>query len=205
MRRLALGMVASAGLLERSDSGCTVAVNMSELDSGLVAARLPPEKLPLYHPHHRAKHELLRRYMDVWLPKLGFSYGQVALVDGFASAGRYRDSQRGSPLIMLDAYLGRSAADRARFKQPPHFIFIESRKQYAQHLKAEVEDYSTTHGAIVDIIHGSYEDAVPKSRCAFGECLPSAGPDVRVRGPARLRRQPVLEHRRFQAADAEQQ
>lgn len=135
---------------------------MSELDSSLIAARLPPEKLPVYHPHHRAKHELLRRYMDVWLPKLGFSYGQVALVDGFASAGRYRDSQRGSPLIMLDAYLGRSAADRARFKQPPHFILIESRKHYAQQLKAEVEDYPTTHGAIVDVIHGSYEEQFPK-------------------------------------------
>jgi three-Cys-motif partner protein len=135
---------------------------MSELDSHLAPVRLPPEKLPEYEPHHRAKHELLRRYMDVWLPKLGFSYGQVALVDGFASAGRYRDGQRGSPLVMLDAFLGRPAADRARFKQPPHFIFIESRKQYAQHLKAEVENYPTTHGAIVDVIHGSYEEHFPR-------------------------------------------
>lgn len=100
--------------------------------------------------------------MDVWLPKLGFTYDHVALVDGFASAGRYRDGERGSPLIMLDAYLGRSAADRARFKRPPHFIFIESRKQYAQHLRAEVEDYPTTHGAIVDVIHGSYEEQFPR-------------------------------------------
>ena len=135
---------------------------MSELDSQLAPVRLPPEKLPEYEPHHRAKHELLRRYMDVWLPKLGFSYGQVALVDGFASAGRYRDGQRGSPLVMLDAFLGRPDADRARFKQPPHFIFIESRKQYAQHLKAEVENYPTTHGAIVDVIHGSYEEHFPR-------------------------------------------
>ena len=63
---------------------------MSALDSGLEAARLPADKLPLYSAHHRAKHELLRRYMDVWMPKLGFTYDQVALVDGFASAGRYR-------------------------------------------------------------------------------------------------------------------
>jgi three-Cys-motif partner protein len=135
---------------------------MSELNSHLAPVRLPPEKLPEYEPHHRAKHELLRRYMDVWLPKLGFTYSQVALVDGFASAGRYRDSQRGSPLIMLDAYLGRSATDRARFEHPPHFIFIERKKPYAQHLKAEVESYKTTHGAIVDVIHGSYEDEFPK-------------------------------------------
>ena len=137
--------------------GLRLAPDVSQLDSNLAPVRLPREKLPVYHAHHRAKHELLRRYMDVWLPKLGFSYGQVALVDGFASAGRYRDGQRGSPLIMLDAYLGRSEADRARFKHPPHFIFIESRKQYARHLKAEVESYATTHGAIVDVIHGSYE------------------------------------------------
>src|SRR5687767_5735107 len=120
---------------------------MSELDAGLTAARLPPDKLPPYRPHHRAKHELLRRYMDVWMPKLGFTYNQVALVDGFASAGRYQDRRRGSPLIMLDAYLGRE--DRGRFKAAPHFVFIESNKRFAQHLKAEVEAYPSLHGATV--------------------------------------------------------
>jgi hypothetical protein len=59
---------------------------MSELDSHVVAATLPTERLPVYDAHHRAKHELLRRYMDVWMAKLGFSYGRVALVDGFATS-----------------------------------------------------------------------------------------------------------------------
>src|SRR3954451_15498322 len=114
---------------------------MSELDSGLTAPWLPPDKLPPYQAHHRAKHELLRRYMDVWMPKLGFTYNQVALVDGFGSAGRYQGSKRGSPLIMLDAYVGRE--DRGRFKAPPHFVFIESNKRFAQHLKAEVDARSS--------------------------------------------------------------
>jgi hypothetical protein len=91
---------------------------MSELDSGLTAALLPLDKLPPYSPHHRAKHELLRRYMDVWMSKLGFTYDQVALIDGFASAGRYKDKRRGSPLIMLDAYVvgqaGQRVGDRFR-------------------------------------------------------------------------------------------
>ena len=65
---------------------------MSNLDSGLAEQRLSSALLPPYAAHHRAKHELLRRYMDVWMPKLGFTYDQVALVDGFASAGRYRDA-----------------------------------------------------------------------------------------------------------------
>ena len=143
---------------------------MSALDSGLEAARLPRDKLPAYSAHHRAKHELLRRYMDVWMPKLGFSYEHVALVDGFASAGRYRDNQRGSPLIILDAYVGRSAGDRARFKHPPHFVFIESNKRFARHLKAEVEAYQTLHGATVDVIHGTYEEQFPK----VIECMATA-------------------------------
>jgi three-Cys-motif partner protein len=135
---------------------------MSQLDSGLEPERLPREQLPVYSAHHRAKHELLRRYMDVWMPKLGFTYDQVALVDGFASAGRYRDDRRGSPLIMLDAYVGRSGADRARFKNPPHFVFIESKKRFARHLKAEVTAYPTLHGAVVDVIHGTYEEHFPR-------------------------------------------
>jgi three-Cys-motif partner protein len=135
---------------------------MSELDSRPPAARLPLEELPIYEPHHRAKHELLRRYADVWLSKLGFTYDRVALVDGFASAGRYRDDHRDSPLIMLDSYIGRSAEDRARFKHPPHFVFIESDKRLVRHLTAEVESYESLHGAIVDVIHGSYEEQFPK-------------------------------------------
>jgi three-Cys-motif partner protein len=135
---------------------------MSELDSGLDAARLSPERLAPYHAHHRAKHELLRRYMDVWLPKLGFTHDHVALVDGFASAGRYRDNQRGSPLIMLDAYVGRSASARARFKHPPHFVFIESKKHFARHLRAELDFYPTLHGATVDLVHGTYEERFPE-------------------------------------------
>ena len=92
--------------------------------------------------------------MSAWLPKLGFSYPQVAIVDGFASAGRYRDGRRGSPLIMLDAYLGRSAGDRARFKHPPDFTFIESKRSFAQHLRDEIDAIGDLKGARVEVIHG---------------------------------------------------
>lgn len=100
--------------------------------------------------------------MDVWMPKLGFTYPRVAVVDGFASAGRYRDNTRGSPLLMLDAYVGRAAADRARFDHPPHFVFIERERRFARHLSAEVEAYTDLHGAEVDVIHGTYESVFPK-------------------------------------------
>jgi three-Cys-motif partner protein len=119
-------------------------------------------QLPPYAAHHAAKHALLREYMNAWLPKLGFSHPQVAIVDGFASAGRYRDGQRGSPLIALDAYLGRSASDRARFKRPPEFIFIESKRRFVEHLQDEINAIGDLKGARVEVISGRYEVEFPK-------------------------------------------
>jgi three-Cys-motif partner protein len=132
---------------------------VSELSSRLTSVRLPVDKLPLYAPHHAAKHKLIREYANVWLPKLGFSYPQTIVVDGYASAGRYQGNQQGSPLILLHAYLGRD--DRDRFQAPPHFIFIEERKGFAQHLHAEV-DALDLKGATVDVIHGSYVASFPR-------------------------------------------
>ena len=132
---------------------------MSELSSGLTPVLLPAEKLPTYAPHHAAKHKLVREYSNVWLPKLGFTYVKTVIVDGYASAGRYQGNQHGSPLVLLHAYLGRK--DHAKFHSPPHFIFIESRKGFAQHLQAEV-DALDLKGAAVDVIHGSYVDTFPR-------------------------------------------
>jgi three-Cys-motif partner protein len=131
---------------------------VSGLSSPGAPALLPLERLPEYAPHHNAKHKLIREYANVWLPKLGFSYPQVAVVDGYASAGRYRGRQPGSPLILLHAYLGRS--DHDKFQSQPHFIFLEERREFAAHLQAEVDDLDLK-GTRVDVIHGAYVDRFP--------------------------------------------
>ncbi len=133
---------------------------MTALSSQLPGELLQPDELPEYHAHHAAKHGLLRNYANAWLPKLGYSYPKVAIVDGFASAGRYRDRRIGSPLLLLHAYLGRT--DHARFQSPPHFIFIESVRKFARHLQAEVDALPGLRGADIDVIYGKYEDAFPR-------------------------------------------
>jgi three-Cys-motif partner protein len=132
---------------------------VTDLSTGIEAARLPVEKLPAYAPHHAAKHKLIREYANVWLPKLGFKYPQTVIIDGYASCGRYRGNQPGSPLILLQAYLGRG--DRDKFQAPPHFIFIEERRDFVRHLRAEV-DALDLKGTTVDVIHGSYVAAFPR-------------------------------------------
>ena len=131
---------------------------MPGLGPGVASAQLSHEQLPTYAPHHTAKHKLIREYANVWLPKLGFSYPQVAIVDGYASAGRYRGEQLGSPLILLHAYLGR--ADHDKFQSPPHFVFIEERREFAAHLQAEAEALDLK-GTRVDVVHGAYVDRFP--------------------------------------------
>lgn len=132
---------------------------MTSLSSNLDAQALPTERLPAFKAHHDAKHSLLREYMHVWLPKLGYTYKQIAIVDGFASAGRYREGNPGSPLVMLQAYAGWK--DFQYFKSPPHFVFIESNESFAKHLQHEVDSISDLRGATVDVIHGRYEDQFP--------------------------------------------
>jgi len=149
---------------------------MSELSTPLDAKALPPSNLPAYDEHHKAKHRLLEEYMKVWLAKLAQSYPQVAIVDGFASAGRYQDGRVGSPLVFLEAYLTHAA--RERFKAPPHFVFIEARLDFAQHLRWEIDQIPDLPGARVDLIHGEYEDAFPRAvqwlrRHYAGSALPT--------------------------------
>jgi three-Cys-motif partner protein len=133
---------------------------MDGLSNGVVGALLDRSELPEYAAHHGAKHGLLREYANAWLPKLGFSYPNTAIVDGFASAGRYREGNIGSPLLLLHAYIGRS--DQHRFRAPPHFIFIESKRSFAGHLRAEIDALGDLKGAQVDVIHRRYEKHFPR-------------------------------------------
>src|SRR2546430_408921 len=114
---------------------------------------LPAEKLPPYQAHSGAKHRLLRLYLNAWLPILGSRYRRVAVIDGFASSGRYKAREPGSPLIMLEAYLGRD--DRAKLAATPHYFFIEEKRKFVRHLTAEVEAISLG-AADVDILRGEY-------------------------------------------------
>jgi three-Cys-motif partner protein len=132
---------------------------MGELSTPLDPVALPPDRLPPYDEHHKAKHRLLEEYMKVWLAKLAQTHSRVAIVDGFASAGRYQDLRIGSPLIFLQAYLTHAA--RRRFKAPPHFVFVESRRDFAQHLYSELTAMDLD-SIDVDVIHGQYQDAFPR-------------------------------------------
>jgi three-Cys-motif partner protein len=87
-------------------------------------------------PHTRAKHAILRRYLQAWTPILtqgGFP--RIAYVDGFAGPGQYQGGEEGSPIIALRAALDH----RDRISANVIFLFVELDEDRAANLRALVD------------------------------------------------------------------
>ena len=83
-------------------------------------------------PHTRAKHEILRRYLEAWTPILSLGgFPTIAYVDGFAGPGEYSGGADGSPIIALKAAL----QHQARIKANVDFLFIEKGEDRARRLE----------------------------------------------------------------------
>jgi three-Cys-motif partner protein len=111
-------------------------------------------------PHTRAKHEILRRYLQAWTPILtqgGFP--KVAYVDGFSGPGQYEDGEDGSPIIALKAALDHAA----RVRGTVIFLFIEENTDRADFLRQLVAALTLPSNFVVQIEGGktfqqAYED-----------------------------------------------
>jgi three-Cys-motif partner protein len=114
--------------------------------------------------HTRAKHQVLRKYLDGWIPIMGQQALKVStgrppallLVDGFAGPGRYTGGEPGSPLIMLDALASHTALPRidgVAF----HFLFIEQDERRFDHLQGEIAKVSLPSNVVLHMHHGEFE------------------------------------------------
>ena len=83
-------------------------------------------------PRTRAKHEILRRYLQAWFPILAKGNSRLVYLDGFAGPGRYSNGEEGSPIIALQA----ARAQYAHLGQSePVFVFVEEDPERAKHLE----------------------------------------------------------------------
>src|SRR6266699_5439259 len=83
--------------------------------------------------HTRAKHEILRRYLEGWLPIMTSYNGRIIYLDGFAGPGEYDKGEPGSPLIAIDTFLNHTYSP-IRTKEV-QFFFIEQDPPRYKHLK----------------------------------------------------------------------
>ena len=83
-------------------------------------------------PHSRAKHEILRRYMQAWVAILAQGgYPELIYIDGFAGPGRYSKGEDGSPVIALKVALDH----QGRVGSTISFLFVEEREDRAEVLR----------------------------------------------------------------------
>jgi three-Cys-motif partner protein len=87
-------------------------------------------------PHTRAKHEILRRYLEAWSAILSLGgFPTIAYVDGFAGPGIYENGEDGSPIIAIKAALKHQAKITAELR----FLFVEQKKDRAARLQECVD------------------------------------------------------------------
>lgn len=92
----------------------------------------PTKTIWKLEPHTRAKHEILRRYLQAWTPILSLAeHPHLLYIDGFAGPGVYDGGEDGSPVIALKAAL----EHRDLIKAKLFFLFIEKDTTRAQRLK----------------------------------------------------------------------
>lgn len=100
-------------------------------------------------PHTRAKHELLRRYLQAWFPiLLQGSRGRecVTYVEGFAGPGIYQTGEPGSPVVALQVFL-----QQRRFLDSgkrTNVVLIEGREDRLERLKQEVDVATSKYGNV---------------------------------------------------------
>jgi three-Cys-motif partner protein len=111
-------------------------------------------------PHTAAKHEILRRYLQAWVPILSQGkFPHLVIVDGFAGPGRYSKGEEGSPIIGI-----KSVTEQPRpVKAKVDFHFIELDERRADHLQSEVNALALPAHVKARVHRGqSFQEAFPK-------------------------------------------
>jgi hypothetical protein len=58
---------------------------------------VPKDTIWPIEPHTSAKHQILRKYLDAWLPIVGTYNKRIIYIDGFAGPGEYAGESRARP------------------------------------------------------------------------------------------------------------
>ncbi len=112
-------------------------------------------------PHTEAKHVILRKYLNAWLPKLTRWNGRVVIIDAFAGPGLYSNGEEGSPIIALRAFLEHSYM--AMMNADVKYLFVEADEDRCDSLREVVERIETPKNVHVSIRNEECEVALGRA------------------------------------------
>ena len=104
--------------------------------------------------HTRAKHELLKKYLEAWFPILAIQGHQerVIFLDGFAGPGIYDGGEPGSPVIALDTLINHDSFSQLA-GTTFEFLFVEKEHDRFDRLQTEVARFWSRHGGRPRNVH----------------------------------------------------
>ena len=121
-----------------------------------------PQHWQNYGRFQRVKHELIRRYLEGWYPKLGYWARRVVYVDTHAGRGSYTGSNPGSPVVALRTLLRhRSLSDLLKTSEF-RFVFLERDERNETALREQVALLGTLPDGIS--VQTGCKDAFPLLR-----------------------------------------
>lgn len=93
--------------------------------------------------HTAAKHDLLRRYLQAWIPILLSRNQRITYAEGFAGPGVYTGGEPGSPVIALTTF-AQYREQLALTGRQAQVLFVEERKDRVERLSEELAKVAET-------------------------------------------------------------
>ncbi len=125
----------------------------------------PPWKIA---PHTVAKHEILRRYLQAYYPKLASTQGRIVFVDGFAGPGEYEGGKPGSPVIALESLIKHRHFPRMSGCEFI-FLFIEADRACCEMLRDKLAERQRHPNVKMIVKHGTFEEHMGRVLDSLGE------------------------------------
>ncbi len=109
--------------------------------------------------HTSAKHAILKRYLDAWLPIMSRYNEHLVLIDGFAGPGEYAGGEPGSPVIALDCALTHT---RDLNRTELTYIFIERDDASRAHLESLLRSRTIPSNVSTQVLPGLFDERATK-------------------------------------------
>ena len=106
--------------------------------------------------HTEVKHEILRKYLDAWLPIITKWNGRVLYIEGFAGPGEYIGGKDGSPIIAIKAVL----EHRVNIKSEIRMLFIEADKDRCKYLKKKTSSLKIPSNIGIECICAKFDETL---------------------------------------------
>ena len=117
-----------------------------------------PPRTPIWEiePHTLAKHQILRKYWQAWLPIMSRWNGRVLYIDGFAGPGLYSGGEPGSPIVALDEAIGHKAS----ISSEVIFMFIEDSQERSEYLQALLSEKEIPSNFKYKVLNSKFDETI---------------------------------------------